>query len=246
MTDRLAGRRILITGAASGMGADIARLFAAEGARTALVDRNAEGVAKVAAEHGAVWSGFCDVTDRAGCNAAAVAAGDALGGLDGVVNAAGILDITPFEALDPDSWDRMMAVNLTGPANVVRAALPLLKAADRAAIVNIASVSGLMPMPGTSGYSASKAGLIMLTRCLGLELGPNIRVNAICPGSIKTEMTRYIWENPEHLARASERVALRRIGDPDDISQAALYLMSDESRFMTGAWLPVDGGFSWR
>ena len=150
MNGKLAGRKILVTGAASGMGRDIARLFAGEGAALALLDRNAEGVAAVAGELG--MAGYaCDVGDRAMVNAIVTAAVGALQGLDGLVNAAGILDITPFPDLDPESWDRMLAVNLTGPFNVVRAALPALKAADAATIVNIASVSALMPMAGTAG-----------------------------------------------------------------------------------------------
>lgn len=245
MSARLTGRRILVTGAASGMGREIARLFAAEGAALALLDRNAAGAAEVATELGAAAHG-CDVADRAEVDRAVSAASEALGGLDGVVNAAGVLDIVPFADLAPDSWDRMLAVNLTGPFNVVKAALPFLQAATRATIVNIASVSALMPMAGTTGYSASKAGLAMFTKALAFDLGPNIRANSICPGVIKTEMTRYLWENPEHTARAEDRVALKRLGEPGDVARAALFFSTEDSGFTTGTELPVDGGFSWR
>lgn len=245
MTARLQDRRILITGAASGMGQAIAELFAAEGARLALLDRNAAGVAETAAPLKAEGFG-CDVSARDEVNAVVAKAGAALGGLDGIINAAGILDITPFAALKPESWDRMLAVNLTGPFNIIQAALPLLEAAEHATIVNIASVSGLMPMPGTGGYSASKAGLVMLTKCLGMDLGPRIRANSICPGVIKTEMTRYLWENPEHAERAASRVALHRLGLTEDVARAALFFSTEDSGFTTGAALPVDGGFSWR
>jgi len=245
VTQKLSGRRVLVTGAASGMGREIASLFASEGAALALIDRNADGVASAAASLQA--TGFaCDVSDRAAVGEIVSRAAGALGGIDAVVNAAGILDIRPFAELAPESWDRMIAVNLTGPYNVVHAALPMLRAAKPATVVNIASVSGLMPMEGTSGYSASKAGLIMLTKCLALDLGPDIRVNSICPGVIKTEMTRYLWESREHSARATERVALKRLGDPQDVARAALFFTSEESAFTTGAWLPVDGGFAWR
>lgn len=246
MGDRLNGRTILITGAASGMGRAIARRFASEGARLALLDRNGDGAAAVAEELGAK-AFACDVSDRAQVADVVARAAGALGGLDGLVNAAGILDITPFADLKPESFDRMVAVNLTGPYNIIHAALPWLQKADRATIVNIASVSGLMPMDGTSGYSASKAGLIMLTRCLGMDLGPKIRTNAICPGVIKTEMTRYIWEgNPEHSARAADRTALKRLGEVEDVAGAALFFSTEDSGFTTGSWLPVDGGFAWR
>ena len=244
MTATLDQRRILITGAASGMGRGIAELFAAEGAALALLDRDEDGVRDTCEALGA--AGYrCDVTDRAAVVGIVQQAGQALGGLDGVVNAAGILDIKPFGSLDPDSWDRMIAVNLTGPFNVVHAALPFLRAAAQATIVNIASTSALMPMAGTTGYSASKAGLLMFTKCLGFDLGPTIRANSICPGVIKTEMTRYLWENPEHGARAAERVAIKRLGEVDDVARAALFFTSADSAFTTGAWLPVDGGFAW-
>ncbi|WP_162527120.1 SDR family NAD(P)-dependent oxidoreductase [Sphingomonas solaris] len=245
MAGRLTGRKILITGAASGMGLAIAEKFAAEGAALALLDRNAAGVEAAAGAIGAQGYG-CDVTLREAVNEVVTRADEALGGIDGIVNAAGILDIKPFADLDPASWDRMIAVNLTGPYNVVHAALPLMQAAGDATIVNIASTSAIMPLPGTTGYSASKAGLLMFTRCLGMDLGPSIRANVICPGVIQTEMTRYLWENPEHSARAADRVALKRLGTVEDVAQAALFFSTADSAFTTGAMLPVDGGFAWR
>lgn len=245
MAGKLAGRKMLITGAASGMGREIAMLFAEEGAALALLDRNEAGAREVAQALGMTAFG-CDVTDRQAVGRIVAEAGQALGGLDGLVNAAGILDIKPFPELDADSWDRMIAVNLTGPFNVVKAALPFLRKAEKATIVNIASVSALMPMPGTAGYSASKAGLAMFTKCIAMDLGPNIRANSICPGVIRTGMTRYLWENPEHNQRASERVALKRLGEPGDVARAALFLSNEDSGFTTGTEFPVDGGFSWR
>lgn len=242
---KLEGRRILITGAARGMGLAIAELFASEGAALALLDLNGDGVRPAADAIGAVGFG-CDVSDRAAVNATVASAAAALGGIDGVVNAAGILEIMRFGALNPTSWDRMIAINLTGPFNVIHAALPFLIAADRATIVNIASTSALMPMSGTTGYSASKAGLAMFTKCLGFDLGPMIRANSICPGVIRTEMTRYLWENAEHSARAADRVALKRLGLPEDVARAALFFSCEDSGFTTGTELPVDGGFSWR
>ncbi len=245
MAGKLDGRRILVTGAASGMGLAIARMFAEEGASMALLDLNEAGAQATAQDIGA--SGFgCDVADRAAVNAVVGRVAEEMGGIDGIINAAGVLTIKPFGELDPASWDRMLAINLTGPFNVVHAALPFLQAAPSATIVNIASTSALIPMAGTTGYSASKAGLAMFTKCLAFDLGPAIRANTICPGVIATEMTRYLWENAEHTARASERVALKRLGQPEDVARAALFLSCDDSAFTTGTELPVDGGFSWR
>ena len=242
---KLDGRRIIVTGAASGMGREIARLFSAEGAALALLDLNGDGLRDVATPLGA--SAFaCDVCDRDRLADVVEQAGKALGGLDGIVSAAGILDITPFEDLEPESWDRMMAVNATGPFNLVKAALPLLLAADKATIVTIASVSALMPMAGTVGYSASKAAAAMMTKAMAFDLGPDIRANSICPGVVVTEMTRYLWENAEHSQRAADRVALKRLGQAEDIAKAALFLSCEDSGFTTGTELPVDGGFSWR
>lgn len=245
MSGKLAGRRVVVTGAASGVGREIARLFAEEGAVLALLDRNTAGLAEVADQLGA--AGYeCDVANRDQVNRIVAEAADGLGGIDGLVNAAGVLDITLFHDLSPDSWDHMLAVNLTGPFNVTKAALPFLRRAEKATIVNIASVSALMPMAGTAGYSASKAGLAMFTKAIAFDLGPTIRANTICPGVIKTEMTRYLWENAEHTQRAADRVALKRLGEPGDVARAALFFSSEDSGFTTGTELPVDGGFSWR
>ncbi|CAN7535485.1 SDR family NAD(P)-dependent oxidoreductase [Phenylobacterium sp. LjRoot219] len=245
MAGRMQGRRLIVTGAASGMGKAIAELFAAEGAALALLDRDELRVREVAQQLGATAQ-VCDVAEAQSVDAAVGAAVTALGGLDGVVNAAGVLVAKPFAEFDRATWDRLIAVNLTGPFNVVHAALPALQAAVQATIVNIASVSGVMPMAGTAGYSASKAGLIMFTKCLAFDLGPTIRANCICPGVIRTEMTRYLWENPEHSQRAADRVALKTLGAPEDIARAALYLSSEDSAFTTGSEIVVDGGFSWR
>jgi NAD(P)-dependent dehydrogenase (short-subunit alcohol dehydrogenase family) len=245
LTGKLSGRRIIITGAASGMGLAIARMFAAEGAKLALLDRDTDGVFAISCELSTIAS-VCDVSDRAAVNAKIAESAAILGGCDGIINAAGILIARPFDDLDAECWDTVLAVNLTGPFNVVKAALPFLREADRATIVNIASVSAMMPMAGTAAYSASKAGLAMLTKCMAFDLGPNIRANAICPGVIKTEMTRYLWENPEHAASASDRVALKRLGTPEDVARAALFFSTEDSGFTTGTEFPVDGGFAWK
>ncbi len=242
---KLAGRRILITGAASGMGRGTAELFAREGATLALLDKNGPAVAEIAAQLQCV-SIECDISNWQQVQDSVALAVDACGGLDGVVNAAGMYYNKPFDEIDIESWNQVMAVNVNGPYHVLRAALAALRAAPAATIVNIASVSGYMPMLGTSVYSASKAAIVMLTKCLGFELGPNIRVNAICPGVIQTEMTRHIWEDPARAASTAERVALKKIGSPEDVAKAALYLSCEDSSFATGTEIVLDGGFSWR
>ena len=242
MEQKLKGRRIAITGAASGIGKGIASLFAEHGASLALLDRNwKEGSVP---EHGLALS--CDVSDRAAVESAMDKAAAELGGLDGLVNAAGFLIMSPFAELTHEQFDAMVAVNLKGPFNTVKAALPHLQKAGGGTVVNIGSVSSVIPMAGSSGYSASKGGVLMLTKGIALDLAPTIRANTICPGTIKTEMTRYIWENPEHRERAEQRAALKRLGEPLDIARAALFLSCEDSAFMTGTELVVDGGFSWR
>jgi len=242
---KLAGRRILITGAASGMGRAIAELFVSEGARVALLDLNEEGVTALANSLGALAC-RCDISSAADVSRCVNEAIEYLGGLDGIVNAAGVYLAKMFQNIDADSWNRVITTNLNGPYYIVSAALPALRKAPAATIVNIASISAYLPMAGTSVYSASKAGVIMLTKCLALELGPTIRVNAICPGVIRTEMTRHIWQDAERAAGTAERVALKKIGTPEEIASAALYLSSEDSGFSTGTEIVVDGGFSWR
>lgn len=243
MEQKLKGRRIAVTGAASGIGKAIAALFAQHGAGLALLDRNWRDDS--APPQGAVTLA-CDVSDRAAVDGAIAQAAGALGGLDGLVNAAGFLVMAPFAQTSHEDFERMLAINLVGPFNTMKAALPFLQAVGGATVVSIGSVSSVMPMPGSSGYSASKGGLLMLTKGVALDCAPAIRANTICPGTIRTEMTRYIWENPEHRDRAEQRAALKRLGDPQDIARAALFLSCADSEFMTGTELVVDGGFSWR
>lgn len=243
MDNKLVGRRIVVTGAASGIGKAIAELFCRHGASLALLDRKWSEGSPV--PHSA--KAFeCDVTDREAVARTMERSVEFLGGIDGLINAAGVLDISSIDELSAESWDRMLMVNVTGPFNIVKAALPYLRKEAVGTIVTIGSVSGLMPMAGTSGYSASKAAAHMFTKCLAFDLAPSIRANTICPGTIRTEMTRYIFEQAEHLARAESRTALKRVGEPIEIARAALFLSCEDSGFTTGTELPVDGGFSWR
>jgi len=239
---RLSGRKALITGAASGIGRETARRFAAEGATLALLDRDAAALKVIADETGASVM-VCDLTDVGAIAPAVDRAAEALGGLDALINAAGILVRQPFETIDAALWQRLFEVNLRGLALVCQAALPALRAATSASIVNIASLSALKPSPGTSAYAATKAGVLMLSKCLAEELAP-IRVNAICPGIIDTAMTAGFMNDPGTRDKIVAANALHAIGQPTDIAAACVYLTSSEACFVTGTQLVVDGGRS--
>jgi NAD(P)-dependent dehydrogenase (short-subunit alcohol dehydrogenase family) len=236
---RLAGRRILVTGAASGIGRAIAQRFAEEGAQVALLDR-------VPITDAAI-SICCDLLDQATIAPAVTDAAARMGGLDGVVNCAGADLMQPLEEMSPAEWQRIIDVNLTAPMLVCRAALPAMKAAGRGTIVAVASGAALRPLPNRTAYCAAKAGLVMFCKSLSIELSAsNIRVNALCPGIIDTPMWRATWEDapdPQaELAMILDRYVIKRVGQPSEIADAALFLTSDESSYMTGTAIAVDGG----
>lgn len=240
---RLKGRKIVVTGAASGMGRAIARLFGHEGAALALLDIAEAGLRETAGEVGATAIAV-DVSAPEAVSKAIAEAESALQGIDGVVNAAGILRVASFADTTPEIWRRVHDVNLFGPYLVCRAALSALQQSGKSSIVNIASMGGIKTPPDMSAYGASKAGLIGLTKGMALELAPAIRANVICPGIIKTPMTDAMWvgepDQGEKMAR--ERVGLRRKGTPMEVAYLALYLMSEESSFVTGSVYTIDGG----
>jgi NAD(P)-dependent dehydrogenase (short-subunit alcohol dehydrogenase family) len=241
---RLAGRRIIITGGASGIGRATARLFRAEGAAVAVLDRSDNAAKAVADEIGA-FAVTCDVADPASVTAAVAKAAEAMGGLDGVVNAAGILSSAGLADTTAEVFARTLAVNLTGTFLVIQAAAPFIQAAGKGTIVNIASGVGLMPTgPGSTAYVASKGGVVALTKSVSMELAPNIRVNSVCPGAVETAMTAgYIrTASGEPSPDIAARYALGRHAQPEELAAAILFLTSDESSFMTGIALPVDGG----
>lgn len=240
MSGRLAGRRFIVTGAASGIGRATAELFAREGARLALIDRTADGVQAVADAVSAV-AFAADIADRKAvirCVADAVVAMD---GLDGVVNVAGIHRLRLIEDATDEDWDEVLAVNLTGPYTLIQAALPHLRNSDKPTIVNISSGTALMPtLNGMSAYVASKGGLVSLSKALAFELAPKIRVNVICQGSVVTGLL-----SPEHVKFAESEAspyALRRSADPMEVANGILYLSCEESSYVTGVALAIDGG----
>lgn len=237
---RLQGRRILVTGAASGIGRAIAALFRAEGARVALADRQDFAEAPCGDDALAL---SMDVADERSVRQGVDRAVARFGGLDGVVNAAGISNTDLLADLAPEAWRRVLDVNLTGTFLVCSACEPHLRAARDATIVNLSSGQGLQPFRRRGAYAASKAGVISLTKTLALEWAP-VRVNTLCPGAVDTPMVRAGYSAETLRDEVAPRYALQRIGQPEEIALAALYLTSRESSFVTGIALAVDGGRS--
>ncbi|WP_449222221.1 SDR family NAD(P)-dependent oxidoreductase [Tistrella mobilis] len=241
------GRRILITGGASGIGLATARMIADRGGRAAVLDRDRAALDRL--DITGVTGHAADVAETAGVEAAVAAAADEMGGIDGVVCAAGIDHEEPLARITDAAWARSIGVNLTSPMLVMRAALPHLAAAGAASAVFISSAAGLVPLKGRASYCAAKAGVVMLAKSLAMELADQgVRVNAICPGAIDTPLFRTSWEptpDPEAtLAAIRRRYALERIGTPDEIAAAVLWLLGPEAGYVTGVALAVDGGRS--
>lgn len=245
---RMRGRRVLITGGASGIGLATARRFVAEGASVALLDRDREGLAAAARELGdAARTVVADVTIESDVRAAVKEAADALNGLDGLVNAAGISVWRSFADMTFEEWRRILSINLDGPFLVCHAALPALKAARGATIVNIASGAGLQPRLNFSAYCSSKGGLVLFTKAIAMDLAPdNIRVNAVCPGIVMTPLVERNLALHEDRDAAFQRYIARnlmkRFGTAEEVADAVLFLSSAESSFMTGSALGLDGG----
>ncbi len=246
---KLAGRRILITGASSGIGLMTARLFEREGARLALVALDDERLSTTTThlvhpdQHIVIGA---DVTDATQVAAMAADATAALGGLDGLVNCAGADLLTPFEDISLAQWQGIINANMTSAFLVCQAALGALRAAGGGTIVNLGSGAALRPVHGRVAYCAAKAGLVMFSKTLALELAAdNIRVNALCPGAIDTPMLRESAGGqfgdpvPDEVL---SRFAMGRIGTADEIASAVLFLTSPDSSFVTGVALAADGG----
>ncbi|MES2533476.1 MAG: SDR family NAD(P)-dependent oxidoreductase [Pseudomonadota bacterium] len=246
------GQRFVISGGASGIGLAVARLALQRGARVGLLDRDADALAAAARSLGDgdannVITLHCDVADADAVNSAIADAAERLGGIDALVNSAGIDLLAPLEDMQDADWARVLAVNLTGPMLLCRAALPHLRSAGGGTIVNVSSGAGLSPLPNRTAYCAAKAGVIMFGKALAIEAAPDgIRVNAVCPGAIDTPLFRTSYENAPDPAAALEairqRYALRRIAQPEEVAEAVLYLSSAASSYVTGTALAVDGG----
>lgn len=245
---QLQGKIALVTGAAGGFGEGIARLFVAQGARVMIADLDEAKASQVAADLGpSARAVACDVSKSTDVQAAVQACVDAFGIPDIVVNNAGTTHRNqPMLDVDEATFDRVFNVNVKSIFHMTHAVLPLMRQRRQGSIINVGSTAGMRPRPGLTWYNASKGAVNLMTKSMAAELGPdNIRVNAICPVMGATGLIEQFLgaaDTPESRAKVVAGIPLGRLSTPDDVAQAALYLASDASCFITGVELPVDGG----
>ncbi len=246
---RLSGKSVLITGGAGEIGRECASLFASEGARVAVVDLDIDGAERVAKEIGGdAIAVRADVSNAADGEAMVAACEDAFGRLDVLFNNAGIMHAADGDALDTEEavWDLTMNVNLKGVWLGCRAGIPALRRAGGGSIINTASFVALIGAATPQiAYTASKGGVLAMTRELAtIHARENIRVNALCPGPVRTDMLMKVFDTQEKLDRRLVHVPMGRFAEASEIAKAAMFLASDESSFTTGATFVVDGGIT--
>ena len=244
---RLNGKTALITGAARGIGRSVARAFAREGAHVVIADLNLDGAkdaaGELASKGGSATALAVDVSDPASITGMFAAIRKERGRLDALVNNAGVGGNTLFLDTKLEEWERIIRINLTGAFLVAQGAARMMVEGGGGKIVNIASLSGQRGGTGRSAYGSAKAGLELLTKVMAVELAEHhINVNAIAPGPIETEMAKFAHDKATRAAY-EYLVPMHRYGSPDEIADAAVFLVSDESRYVTGHTLNVDGGF---
>jgi len=244
----LEGKRVFVTGSGAGIGKAIAALFTERGARVVVSDINPETAKQSAEEIGAAGVANCDVTDEGQVQAAVQQAVDILGGLDVLVNNAGIEISSPLLQQSTESFDKIFAVNVRGPFVAMKAAIPHL-IASKGNIVNIASIAGVGGSPLLGSYCATKAALIQLTRVAAVEMrAAGVRVNAVCPGFADTAMVARLVPDFEAATQIpfGDLVAMKqgRLGTPQDIAEVAAFLASDRASWVTGSHYILDGGLT--
>jgi NAD(P)-dependent dehydrogenase (short-subunit alcohol dehydrogenase family) len=250
---RLAGKVAFITGAGSGIGRACAELFAQQGAKVVLAGRRIEPL-NAAADHikksgGEAVVSLCDVTDSSQITRVLISAVDKFGSLTTIVNNAGVMFRGNAEQTPEETWDALIDINLKGTFLVSRTAMEFLRRAGGGSIINIGSVYGIVGSKQRAAYAASKGGVTMLTRAMAMDHAQeNIRVNCICPSLVETEMARQLFAYAPHPEEARRQrvstIPMGRTGTPQEIAHLAAYLASDESAWVTGAALPIDGGES--
>ncbi|MFM8345235.1 MAG: glucose 1-dehydrogenase [Betaproteobacteria bacterium] len=246
--NRLAGKTALITGAASGFGAEMARLYAAEGARVVIADINEGGAGQVAAAIGAAASPMrCDVTRRADVDAVVKHTLQAFGRLDIVVNNAGWTHRNqPLLQVSEAEFDRVYEINVKSIFHMTQAVVPIMRDQGGGVILNIGSTAGIRPRPGLTWYNGSKGAVNLLSKSMAVELAPmKIRVNCIAPVIGHTALLESFMgvpDTPDNRAKFIATIPMGRMSEPADVARAALFLASDEAAFITGVEFPVDGG----
>jgi NAD(P)-dependent dehydrogenase (short-subunit alcohol dehydrogenase family) len=238
------GQRAVITGGGSGIGRAVCQRLAAHGATVAVLDIDLPSAEETARSIGG-FAVHVDVTDAEAMRVAVDAAAAQLGGVSILMNNAGNSTMAPLAGWDPDEWDRIVRLNLTGVFNGMRAGVPHLLAGGTGAVVNTSSISATRPAAGEAPYSAAKAGVMALTASAALEYGPAIRVNAVAPGMIRTKLTKPLLDGlPDEVERYKRTTPIGRVGEPEDIADVVLFLCSDLARFITGQTIVVDGGMT--
>jgi meso-butanediol dehydrogenase/(S,S)-butanediol dehydrogenase/diacetyl reductase len=239
----LDGHRAIVTGGASGIGRATCRRLVREGARVAVLDRDGDGARAVAEELGGV-AVTVDVTDADAVDVAVHTASERLGGLSICFANAGIGTMAAIGDMTASEWRRVTSVCLDGVFFTVHSAIPHLLANGDGRIVSTASISGVRPAEGEAAYAASKRGVVALMASLALEYGPTIRANAVSPGMIATTLTEALVTDPAIVERMTAKTPAARIGDPEDVADVVVFLVSDLARFVTGQNLVVDGGMT--